>query len=299
MGFVNIRLFRHSVLMALGLLDKEKNKKGEISHFKALTTALSATVGLGNIAGVAIAVSVGGPGAIFWMLIMGFIGMSTKFTECSLALMFREKRGDGRIMGGPMEYLRKGLSEIGWPKLGKILAVVFCILCIGGSFGGGVAFQVNQSLNAISISLPFLQDFKWLYGLFLIVLVAIVIIGGIKRIAEVAGRIVPLMFFIYMIMALIVLATHYEQIPHAFLLIFKGAFSPEAGYGGFIGVLVTGLQRAAFSNEAGLGSSPIVHSAARVSHPIEEGAVALLEPFFGYSCHLYNHSSCYPCYWGL
>lgn len=279
MGFVNIRLFRHSILMALGVLDKGKNKKGEISHFKALTTALSATVGLGNIAGVAIAVSVGGPGAIFWMLIMGFIGMSTKFTECSLALMFREKRSDGRIMGGPMEYLQKGLSEMGWPQLGKILAVVFCILCIGGSFGGGVAFQVNQSLNAISISLPFLQDFKWLYGLFLIVLVAIVIIGGIKRIAEVAGRVVPLMFFIYMVMALIVLITHYEQIPQAFLLIFKGAFSPEAGYGGFIGVLVTGLQRAAFSNEAGLGSSPIVHSAARVDHPIEEGAVALLEPF--------------------
>ena len=151
-------------------------------------------MGLGNIAGVAIAVSVGGPGAIFWMLIMGFIGMSTKFTECSLALMFREKRGDGRIMGGPMEYLRKGLSEIGWPKLGKILAVVFCILCIGGSFGGGVAFQVNQSLNAISISLPFLQDFKWLYGLFLIVLVAIVIIGGIKELLRWLAVLFPLCF---------------------------------------------------------------------------------------------------------
>lgn len=279
MGFVNIRLFRHSVLMTLGFFDKEKNKKGEISHFKALTTALSATVGLGNIAGVAIAVSVGGPGAVFWMLIMGFIGMSTKFTECTLAIMFREKRSDGRIMGGPMEYLQKGLSVVGWPKFGKILAVVFCILCVGGSFGGGVAFQVNQSLNAISISLPFLQDFKWLYGLFLILLVAVVIIGGIKRIAEVSGRIVPLMFFIYMLMAFVVLIIHYEQIPQAFLLIFQKAFSPEAGYGGFVGVLVTGLQRAAFSNEAGLGSSPIVHSTARVNHPVEEGAVALLEPF--------------------
>ena len=279
MGFVNIRLFRHSVLMTLGFLDKGKNKSGEISHFKALTTALSATVGLGNIAGVAIAVSVGGPGAVFWMLVMGFIGMSTKFTECTLAVMFREKRDDGRIMGGPMEYLHKGLSQMGWPKFGKILAVTFAILCIGGSFGGGVAFQVNQSLNAISISLPFLQDFKWLYGLFLIVLVAAVIIGGIKRIAEVSGRIVPLMFFIYMMMAFVVLIIYYEQIPQAFLLIFQGAFSPEAGYGGFIGVLVTGLQRAAFSNEAGLGSSPIVHSAARVNHPVEEGAVAILEPF--------------------
>ena len=279
MNFVNIRLFRHSILMVLGVLDKGKNKKGEISHFKALTTALSATVGLGNIAGVAIAVSVGGPGAVFWMLVMGFIGMSTKFTECTLAVLFREKRSDGRIMGGPMEYLQKGLSEMGWPKFGKTLAVVFCILCIGGSFGGGVAFQVNQSLNAISISIPFLQDFKWLYGLFLIVLVAVVIIGGIKRIAEVSGRIVPLMFFIYMLMAIAVLITHYDQIPQAFLLIFQKAFSPEAGYGGVIGVMVTGLQRAAFSNEAGLGSSPIVHSAAKVNHPVEEGAVALLEPF--------------------
>jgi len=279
MNFVNIRLFRHSVLMVLGILDKGKNKKGEISHFKALTTALSATVGLGNIAGVAIAVSVGGPGAVFWMLIMGFIGMNTKFTECTLAVLFRERRGDGRIMGGPMEYLQKGLSEAGWPNFGKTLAIVFCVFCIGGSFGGGVAFQVNQSLNAISISLPFLQDFKWLYGLFLIVLVAVVIIGGIKRIAEVSSRVVPLMFFIYMLMAFFVLITHYNQIPQAFLLIFQKAFSPEAGYGGVIGVMVTGLQRAAFSNEAGLGSSPIVHSAAKVNHPVEEGAVALLEPF--------------------
>ena len=279
MGFVNIRLFRHSVLMTLGLLDKGQKKSGEISHFKALTTALSATVGLGNIAGVAIAVSVGGPGAVFWMLVMGFLGMSTKFTECSLALMFREKRADGRMMGGPMEYLKKGLAEMGWPRLGKILAVVFCVCCIGGSFGGGVAFQVNQSLHAISISLPFLSDFKWIYGLFLILLVGVVIIGGIKRIAEVSGRIVPVMFVVYMLMAFAVLISHYDQIPQACLLVFQKAFSLEAGYGGFVGVLVTGLQRAAFSNEAGLGSSPIVHSVARVKHPVEEGAVALLEPF--------------------
>ena len=280
MGFVNIRLFRHAFLLLTGRLDKGQNKKGEISHFKALTTALSATVGLGNIAGVAIAVSVGGPGAVFWMLVMGFIGMSTKFTECSLALMFREKSANGKIMGGPMLYLKKGLSELGWPKLGKTLAILFAICCIGGSFGGGVAFQVNQSLNAISLSFPFLQDFKWIYGLFMIILVGIVIIGGIKRIAEVSGRVVPFMFAVYILMAFFVLISHYDQIPRAFSLIFSKAFSLEAGYGGFIGVLVTGLQRAAFSNEAGLGSSPIAHSAAQVKHPIEEGAVALLEPFF-------------------
>ena len=279
MGFINIRLFKHAILMLLGTFDKGEQKKGEISHFKALTTALSATVGLGNIAGVAIAVSVGGPGAIFWMIIMGFLGMTVKFTECTLAVMFRKKRSDGKLMGGPMEYLSRGLAELNWPKAGKILAIVFSVLCIGGSFGGGVAFQVNQSLNAISISLPFLQDFKWLYAAFLILLVGLVILGGIKRIAEVSGRIVPLMFFIYLMMAFVVLITHYDRIPQAIVLIFKTAFVPSAGYGGLIGVLVTGLTRAAFSNEAGLGSSPIVHSVARVNHPVEEGAVALLEPF--------------------
>ena len=280
MGFVNIRLFRHAVFMVLGKYDKkQKGEAGEISHFKALTTALSATVGLGNIAGVAIAVSVGGPGAVFWMLVMGFLGMSSKFTECSLALMFREKRADGQIMGGPMVYLKKGLAEKGLARLGKVLAVVFAFLCIGGSFGGGVAFQVNQSLNAISLSLPGLADFKWIYGFLVGLLVAVVIIGGIKRIADVSGRVVPLMFSLYVLMAFVVLITHYDRIPGALALIFESAFSMKAGWGGFMGVLVTGLQRAAFSNEAGLGSSPIAHSAAKVKHPIEEGAVALLEPF--------------------
>lgn len=283
MSFVNIRLFFHSIKITLGFMDKGKNKwrnkVGEISHFKALTTALSATIGLGNIAGVAIAVSMGGPGAVFWMLVMGFIGMNTKFTECTLALMYRKEQKDRQIMGGPMEYLKRGLSEMGWPRLGTVLAVMFSVFCIGGSFGGGIAFQVNQSLNAIAISLPFLQDFKWLYALLLIVLVSIVIIGGIKRIAEVSGRIVPFMFAIYMLMAFFVLLVYYDRIPHYLFLIFKEAWTPEAGYGGFVGVLVTGVQRAAFSNEAGLGSSPIAHSAAKVNHPVEEGVVSLLEPF--------------------
>ena len=281
MGFVNIRLFRHSLLITSGILDKDKEKQlsGDISHFKALTTALSATVGLGNIAGVAIAISMGGPGAVFWMLFMGFLGMSIKFTECTLAVMFREKRKDGLYMGGPMKYLEQGLSEKNWPKLGRFLAVFFSILCIGGSFGGGVAFQVNQSVHAISNTLPVLQNFKWIYALFLILIVGLVIIGGIKRISKVSSRIVPLMFFIYLAMALCVLIVNYEKIPSAFVLIFQTAFTPPAGYGGFIGVLIIGLQRAAFSNEAGLGSSPIIHSTAKVQHPVEEGVVALLEPF--------------------
>ena len=281
MGFVNIRLFRHSILLSLGLLDKGgEGKSGEVSHFRALSSALSATVGLGNIAGVAIAISVGGPGAVFWMLVMGFFGMSMKFTECSLALMFRKKKKDGKWMGGPMEYLKKGFTEKGFPRLGAFLAGAFAIACIGGSFGGGVAFQVNQSLNAISLSLPFLQDFKWLYALLLMVLTGFVIIGGIKRIGEVSGKIVPLMFCIYVLMAFAVLISHYDRIPAAFVSIFTSAFSFKAGLGGFFAVFITGLQRAAFSNEAGLGSSPIIHSAAKASHPVEEGAVALLEPFF-------------------
>ena len=279
MGFINIRLFRHAVALTSGSLDQGKHKEGEITHFKALTTALSATVGLGNIAGVAIAISVGGPGAVFWMLVMGFFGMSTKFTECSLATMFRKKRVDGHLMGGPMEYLQTGFQELNWPKLGKFLAVVFSFLCIGGSFGGGVAFQVNQSLNAVSMSLPFLQDFQWVYALILILLVGAVIIGGIKRISEVSSRVVPLMFLIYMIMSFFVLVTHYDQIPQVLVLIFQEAFNMSAGLGGFFGVLITGLQRAAFSSEVGLGSAPIAHAVAKVEHPVEEGVVALLEPF--------------------
>ena len=279
MNFVNVRLFKHAIVLVLGFLDKDQKKEGEISHFKALTTALSATVGLGNIAGVAIAISVGGPGATFWMIVMGFLGMSTKFTECTLGVMYRERRKDGHFMGGPIKYLSRGLSEKGYPRLGKCLAVLFAICCIGGSFGGGVAFQVNQSLNAISLSLPALADHSWIYGCVLIVLVALVIIGGIKRIAQVSGKIVPLMCLIYVGMAVIVLVSYYELIPTAILSIFQGAFTPKAGLGGFLGVLIVGLQRAAFSNEAGLGSSAIAHSAAKVNDPVEEGAVALLEPF--------------------
>ena len=283
MRFVNIRLFAHAVRLVFGgeggRQTQESAGAGEISRFKALTTALSATVGLGNIAGVAVAISVGGPGAAFWMMAMGFLGMSTKFAECALGVMYREKRADGKLMGGPMEYLKKGLAELGFARLGKWLAVFFSICCVLGSFGGGMAFQVNQSLNAISISLPFLNDYNWVYGLVLMVLAGAVIIGGLKRIAEVSGRVVPGMCFLYLCMAVFVLALNYREIPRGLLVIFQGAFSLKAGLGGFMGVLITGFQRGAFSNEAGLGSSPIAHSAAKVSHPVEEGAVALLEPF--------------------
>ena len=278
MGFVNIRLFKHAIDVVSGKYDKG-TKEGEISHFKALTTALSATVGLGNIAGVALAISVGGPGAVLWMIVAGILGMSTKFTECTLGVMFREKRKDGHFMGGPMEYLKKGLAKEGYPQLGKILSITFCILCIGGSFGGGTAFQVNQSLNAVSLVFPLLESYPWAYGLLVAFLVGLVIIGGLKRIASVTSRIVPLMCSIYVLTALFILAVHYRDIPEAFVTIFQSAFTLHSAYGGFLGVLVTGINRAAFSNEAGLGSSPIAHAGAKVSHPVEEGVVALLEPF--------------------
>ena len=276
--FINFRGLKHAIQITAGKFDRPGDE-GEVSHFEALTTALSATVGLGNIAGVAIAVSLGGPGATFWMILAGLLGMSSKFTECSLAMIYRRQRPDGHIMGGPMEYLSQGLKEAGKPKLGKFLAGSFAILCIGGSFGGGGSFQVNQSLNAISETIPFFADHKWVYGLIMAFFVGIVIIGGIKRIAGVAEKVVPAMCGLYIIACLYILLSYAGEVPAAFATIFKTAFTPEAGYGGFIGVLVTGFKRAAFSNEAGVGSAAIAHAAAKTEYPIQEGIVALLEPF--------------------
>ena len=276
--FVNFRAFRHAIDITRGKFDKPGDT-GEVSHFAALTTALSATVGLGNIAGVAIAVTLGGPGATFWMILAGLLGMNSKFAECTLAMMYRKVRPNGQIMGGPMEYLSQGLKEKGQAGLGKVLAMLFALLCIGGSFGGGGSFQVNQALNAISETVPFFADYKWVFGLIMSALVGIVIIGGIKRIATVAEKIVPTMCGIYVLACLYIILANANMIPYAFGQIFAGAFSPEAGYGGLIGVLVTGFKRAAFSNEAGVGSAAIAHSAAKSDHPVQEGIVALLEPF--------------------
>lgn len=286
MRFVNLRMFREAIRLVVQAIKfgESDKKSGEISHFKALTTALSATVGLGNIAGVAIAISVGGPGATFWMIIVGLLGMSTKFTECTLGVMYREKRPNGQLIGGPMEYLQKGLAEMGHRRLGRTLAIIFCFLCIGGSFGGGTAFQVNQSMHAITDTWPALSPYEWVYGLIMTVLVGVVILKGLKRIALVASRIVPLMCITYIIMAVSVLAIHWNHIPHAFWIIIKGAFQPASAFGGIMGVMVVGIQRAVFSNEAGLGSASIAHSAAKVNHPVEEGIVALLEPFIDTVC---------------
>ena len=254
--------------------------EGEVSHFQALTAALSATVGLGNIAGVAVAISLGGPGATFWMILAGFLGMATKFTECTLGVKYREVTEDGTVHGGPMYYLSKGLKEKGLGGLGKVLAIFFAIMCIGGSFGGGNMFQANQAAAQISGKLGFESGAAGvIIGIVMAIIVGIVIIGGIKRIGSVTEKVVPFMAVIYVGAALVILGMHYSSIPEAFGLIYDGAFNSSAALGGIVGVLIVGFQRAAFSNEAGVGSSAIAHSAVRTKYSASEGIVALLEPF--------------------
>ncbi len=256
---------------------------GEVSHLQALTAALSATVGLGNIAGVASAVSIGGAGATFWMIIAGFVGMASKFVECTLGVKYRDIEEDGTVYGGPMYYLTKGLKSKGLGKLGKVLAAVFAVFVIGGSFGGGNMFQVNQAFqlveNITGGEQSFLHGYGWAFGLVMAVFVGIVIIGGIKSIAKVTDKIVPFMVVIYVAASLFVIFVNYDMIGSAFMQIFNGAFSPEGVAGGAVGVLVQGFRRAAFSNEAGVGSASIAHSAVKTKYAASEGMVALLEPF--------------------
>lgn len=388
-AFINIRGMKHAAEVVTGVYD-DPEAEGEVNHFQALSSALSATVGLGNIGGVALAVSMGGPGAVFWMVVAAFFGMASKFTECTLGQMYREVDADGHVRGGPMVYLREGLKEKGMGPLGKVLSVMFAVLCIGGSFGGGNMFQANQSFEAVSYLIPAMgggkaegvtelyvpapielqakshlvrfqtedgkvfhpkvhlefgaddwEDydgafrvevpiiaaksssvfnvgpkevaivelgvvqnrevkwtkqeniivlnpdalvggsghFGWLYGILLAVLVGIVIVGGIKRIGKVADKIVPAMCVFYVLTGVVILLIHFADIPDALSEIVGQAFNPNAMYGGFLGVLITGIQRAAFSNEAGVGSAAIAHSAAKTKYPVREGLVALLEPF--------------------
>lgn len=259
---------------------RDESKEGEVSHFQALATAVSGTVGLGNIAGVAVAIALGGPGATFWMIVCGLIGMSTKFVECTLGVKYRDVGEDGTVYGGPMYYLSKGLKERGFSGIGKVLAGLFAILCVGASFGGGNAFQSNQAAVQLS-SLFNLQGGATgvIIGIILAILVGIVIIGGIKRIASITEKIVPFMAGIYVLACLVIIFANFSSIGDAFGLIFSGAFTPMAGLGGLVGVLIVGFQRAAFSNEAGAGSAAIAHSAVKTNYPASEGVVALLEPF--------------------
>ena len=278
MKFINFRGFKHAISLVKGDYHDPENK-GEVSHFQALTTALSGTVGLGNIAGVAIAISLGGPGATFWMIVAGLIGMSSKFVECTLGVKYRKIDENGVVSGGPMYYLKEGLAKRNFPKLGKFLAILFAILCVGGSIGGGNMFQANQAFAAFKTVFPTMSNFGPIFGLFLALMVGFVIIGGIKSIAKVTEKIVPFMAAIYVGAALIIIGYHFTDIGMVFGKIINGAFSPEAGLGGFVGVLIIGFKRAAFSNEAGVGSASIAHSAAKTKEPVSEGMVALLEPF--------------------
>lgn len=278
--FPNVRAFGHAIKVTRGDFD-DPDDPGEVSHFQALASALSATVGLGNIAGVAVAVGAGGPGAVFWMVVAAFFGMCSKFSECTLGQAYREVDAKGHVSGGPMRYLHKGLEEMGYGTFGRVLAIMFALMCIGGSLGGGNMFQANQSYAQVSRVLPLFDSGGGAvaYGVILAVLVAIVIIGGIKRIGVVAGYIVPAMCLVYIIAGFIVIFANISEVGPAFGKIIGEAFSPKAVGGGFIGVLMVGFQRAAFSNEAGVGSASIAHSAAATDEPVREGIVALLEPF--------------------
>ncbi|QIE57617.1 alanine:cation symporter family protein [Pikeienuella piscinae] len=274
-GFIQFRAVRHSIQLVKGDYS-DPNDAGEVSHFQALATALSGTVGLGNIAGVAVAVGIGGPGATFWMILAGLLGMASKFTECTLGVKYRNEYADGVVSGGPMYYMKKGFAERGMPG-GGILAVVFSIFCILGALGGGNMFQANQAHAQIT---GIVGDFPgWITGIIFAGVVFAVIIGGIKSIANVTEKIVPFMGILYVGASLIVIVMNYDQIGWAFGQIFAGAFTGLGVAGGLVGALIQGFKRAAFSNEAGVGSAAIAHSAVKTNEPITEGFVSLLEPF--------------------
>jgi AGCS family alanine or glycine:cation symporter len=282
--FINFRAFKHGFELVRGDYS-DPLAAGEVTHFQALATALSGTVGLGNIAGVAVAVSLGGPGATFWMILAGLLGMSSKFVECTLGVKYRNEYTDGTVSGGPMYYLSKGLAERSdkLKTLGKVLAVLFAVFCVGGSFGGGNMFQANQSfMQLVSVTggeTGWLADKGWLFGLVVAALVGLVIIGGIQSIARVTSKIVPLMAVIYVTAGLAIIMLNLSQVPSAFEAIISGAFSAQGVAGGVVGVMFQGFKRAAFSNEAGIGSAAIAHAAVRTNRPVTEGFVALYEPF--------------------
>ncbi|KIN74897.1 alanine/glycine:cation symporter family protein [Sulfitobacter guttiformis] len=274
-GFVQLKAFGHAISLVKGDYS-DPDDAGEVSHFQALTTALSGTVGLGNIAGVAVAIGIGGPGATFWMIVAGLLGMASKFTECTLGVKYRNEYPDGTVSGGPMYYMVKGFKERNLPG-GRFLAIVFAIFTIGGALGGGNMFQANQAHAQIT---QITGDFSGLItGVIFAAVVFMVIVGGIKSIASVTEKVVPFMGVLYVVAALMILAVNYDQIGWAFGQIFAGAFTGLGVAGGFVGALIQGFKRAAFSNEAGVGSAAIAHSAVRTKEPVTEGVVSLLEPF--------------------
>lgn len=279
--FINIRGFAHAVNIVRGKY-RDADDPGEISQFQALTTAVSGTVGIGNIAGVAVAISIGGPGATFWLIVAGFLGMSTKLAECTLGVMFRRVH-NGVVSGGPMYYLEQGLKERNWPRLGKGLGMFYAASMVVGCLGIGNMFQSNQAasilLDVTGGAQSIFSGQVWIIGVLLAVAVGVVIIGGIQSIAATTARLVPGMALLYIVSAGIIIGMNYDAIPGAFAAIWQGAFNPEGVAGGMIGVMIIGFRRAVFSNEAGLGSAAIAHATARTKEPVSEGFVALLEPF--------------------
>ena len=278
--WINVRGSRHSVDIIRGKYDNPEDT-GEISHFRALTSALSATVGLGNIAGVAIAIQLGGPGAVFWMLVAAVFGMTAKFSSCTLSQMYRQTNRDGSISGGPMYYIDIGLRQMGsgWATLGKVLAVMYALLVMGGAIGVGNMFQVNQTAEAFRSTFGLSEGANWIIGIVIAILVGAVIIGGIKRIGAATSKIVPAMCGLYVCVSILIILMNFTKIPEAIGLIFSMAFTGNAFYGGFFGVLVWGIKRSSFSNEAGLGSAAIAHAAAKTEEPVREGLVAMVGPF--------------------
>ena len=273
-GFIQFRAFGHAVAIVLGRYSDPRHA-GEVSHFQALTAALSGTVGLGNIAGVAVAVSIGGAGATFWMIVAGLLGMASKFTECTLGVKYRNEYPDGSVSGGPMYYISKGFAERGLP-LGGLMAILFAVFCVLGSLGGGNMFQANQAASQVHtvFGIP-----TWITGLALAGVVFAVIVGGIRSIARVTAKVVPFMGVGYVLVSVLVLWRHGDMIPWALGEILRGAFTDTGIAGGIVGAIIQGFRRAAFSNEAGVGSAAIAHSAVRTSEPVTEGFVSLLEPF--------------------
>lgn len=277
--FINFRSFKIAARTIRGKYSSSTDP-GEISHFQALTSAVSGTVGLGNISGVAIAITIGGPGATFWMIFAGLLGMSSKFVECTLSVKYRNFGIDKKVYGGPMYYLTQGLKERGFEQLGKVLAVFFAIMCIGGSFGGGNMFQANQASQQFTSQMGITVSYAGtLFGIVMAGMVALVILGGIERIGKVTEKVVPLMVGIYLLAAFAVILANFSTLPVALGKIIAEAFTPVAVSGGFVGVLIQGFRRGAFSNEAGVGSSSIAHAAVKTNYPASEGIVALLEPF--------------------
>lgn len=282
LGFINIRGFVYALRIVRGDY-QDSTAKGEISHFQAVATAISGTVGIGNIGGVAVAIGIGGPGAAFWLFVAGFLSMSTKLVECTLGVKYRRYNPDGSVSGGPMYYLEHYLKVRQWPKAGKLLGGFYAAALVIGCLGIGNMFQSNQAyqqfLNISGGSNSFFADKGWLFGLIIALVVGLVILGGIRSIAKVAGKVVPFMAILYVLSCLVILSLSLDTLPSALSLIVSQAFAADGVTGGMVGALIVGFQRALFSNEAGIGSAPIAHAAVQTDQPASEGLVSLLEPF--------------------